>query len=390
MSAARDRPLVFLVAAEPSGDQLGAKLIGALNEIAPGALDFAGVGGPRMAARGVESPFDIRELSVLGLLEGLAAYPRVVARADETAEYAEALAPDIAVLIDSWGFTLRVAQRLRRRLPDLKIIKYAGPQVWATRPGRARTLAETVDEVLVLQPFEPPYFERAGLKATFVGHPVLDELPTGDGVGFRARYGLGGGKKIAAILFGSRSSEVRRLAGVLAAAGARVKARFGNKVALVAPLAEAVATQVRARAADDPNFADIMFVDEPEKADAFAAADVAIACSGTVVQELAFQGVPTVAAYKLGWVTWALARLLYTAPHVSLVNMAAGERLAPEFIQLAATPANLADAAAAFLEDEALAAHTRKGLGAAIAAMRGEGGASSRAAEAVLRALKTA
>lgn len=384
-----DRPITFfLVAAEPSGDRLGAGLAAALRARLGERARFCGVGGPRMAAHGVESPFDIAELSILGYVEALKAYPRVVRRADETAALAQACAPDIAVLIDSWGFTLRVAQRLRRLMPDLPLVKYVGPQVWATRPGRARTLAKTVDAVLTLQPFEPPYFEAEGLAAEFVGHPALDAPPGGDGSAFRARYRIGDADKVVLVLFGSRAAEARRLAPAFADAIAALDARYGDRVHIVAPLAASVATQVRALAADDARLQRAILIDEPERDDAFAAADAAIACSGTVTTELALAGVPSVIAYRLDPLTWMAASRLFQAPHVSLVNMAADERVMPEFLQNEVIGAGLADATAAYLDDPALADATRAKLAAAAARMRGEGGsASERAADAVLRQL---
>ncbi len=382
-----DTPLrLFLVAAEPSGDVLGAGLIGAVRERLGDKLVVGGVGGPRMGAQGVESPFDIRELSVLGFFEGLRAYPRVVRRAEETAQLAQVFQPDAAVLIDSWGFTLRVAQRLRRNQPDLKIIKYVGPQVWASRPGRAATLAAVVDHVMTLQPFEPPYFEAAGLPATFVGHPALDTAERGDGAALKARYGLAQ-RRVAAILFGSRGAEVRRLGDAFFDAARRIKARYGDDVALIAPLSAAVATQVRALASSRGDADLMMFLDEPEKADAFDAADVALACSGTVVTELAVAGVPSVAAYRVGDLTWMIARRIMTAPHVSLVNMAAGERLIPELLQGDATGEAMARAVFGLLDDPDALVKLRTRIAEAVKKMRGgrgAGGAFARAADTVL------
>jgi lipid-A-disaccharide synthase len=382
-------PRIFLVAAEPSGDRLGGALAEEIKKRLPEGVVFTGVGGPRMAEHGVASPFDINELSVLGFIEGLKAYPRVVKRADETAALAVANPPDIAVLIDSWGFTLRVAQRLRRRLPGLPIVKYVGPQVWASRPGRAHTLAKTADLVLTLQPFEPPYFERAGLKARFVGHPALDRDIAGDGPAFRARYKIPADAKLLLVLFGSRKAEVRRMAPPFAEAMTLLKAKYGDKLMIVAPLAESVATQVRAAAADDPRLHEAIFVDEPERDDAFRAADAAIACSGTVVTELAMAGVPAVVSYKLGALSHWLVKRALVAPHISLVNMSAGERLLPEIVQDEATGEALAAAASRFLDDEAYTAEVRRKLALAVARMRGEGGsASGRAADAVVELLR--
>jgi lipid-A-disaccharide synthase len=380
---------VFLVAAEPSGDRLGADLIAALRERLGDGVAFSGVGGPRMSRHGVACPFNIDELAVLGFIEGLKAYSRVVRRADQTAALAVEVQPDIAVLIDSWGFTLRVAQRLRRLLPALPIVKHVAPQVWASRPGRARTLAKAADLVLTLQPFEPPYFERAGLEARFVGHPALDRPFAGDGAGFRARTGIAPDARVALVLFGSRAGEVRRMAPVFAEVMVLLGARFGPELRFVAPLAEAVATQVRAAAADDPRLHEAVMVDEPDREDAFAAADVALACSGTVVTELAQAGTPAVVVYKFGALSHLLVKLVFVAPHVSLVNMSAGERVLPELIQGEATGEAVASAAARFLEDAGYAAETRAKLAAAVARMRGSGGsASGRAADAVIELLE--
>jgi len=368
---------------------MGAGLARALTDRLGDGASFCGVGGPHMAAHGVVSPFDIRELSIVGYVEALKAYRRVVRRADETVALAVAEQPDVAILIDAWGFTVRVAQRLRTALPDLPIVKYAGPQVWATRAGRARTLAATVDKVLTLQPFEPPYFEKVGLDAEFVGHPVFEKLPAGDGAAFRARYKIPADAPVVLVLFGSRASEARRLTHAFAEAIERLDARFGDRLHVIAPLAQSIATQVRAAAADDPRLQRAQFVDEPERDDAFAAANVALACSGTVTTELAIAGVPTVVAYRFDGITYALARRLYKAPHISLVNMAADARIMPEFLQNEATGEALSDAVARLLEKPDEAASMRAKLAAAVAQMRGDGPpASERAADAVLRVLE--
>jgi lipid-A-disaccharide synthase len=206
------RPLVvMLVAAEASGDGLGAGLARALRARLGPDVRFVGVGGARMAEEGVVSPFDVSELSVLGFLEGLAAYRRVVRRADETAALAAREKPDVAVLIDSWGFTLRVAQRLRRTDPSLPIVKYVGPQVWASRPGRAKTLAGTVDHLLSIHSFDAPYFEAAGLPVTFVGNSALHrDFSDADGGRLRRRIEAASDDDVLLVLPGSRPSELKR------------------------------------------------------------------------------------------------------------------------------------------------------------------------------------
>ena len=165
---------IMLVAGEASGDALGAQLARALKRrLGDRAVRFVGVGGEQMAREGLQSPFDYRQVTVLGFFEGLLAYSRILARVADTMALAEREKPDIAVLIDSWGFTLRVAQGLKRVNPSLPVVKYVGPQVWASRPGRARTLAATVDHLMSIHAFDAPYFEREGLATTFVGNPAL-------------------------------------------------------------------------------------------------------------------------------------------------------------------------------------------------------------------------
>ncbi|MCA3750153.1 MAG: lipid-A-disaccharide synthase, partial [Phenylobacterium sp.] len=164
-----ESPVIMLVAGEPSGDDRGAGLAHALRSRLGADLKLIGVGGPRMAEAGVTSLFDMSEISVFGLLEGLLAIPRVRRRALEVARAAAREGADLVVLIDSWGFSWLAARALRRLAPGVRLVKYVAPQVWATRPGRARALAGLVDHLLVINSFEPPYFEAWGLPTTFVG-----------------------------------------------------------------------------------------------------------------------------------------------------------------------------------------------------------------------------
>lgn len=242
----------MLVAGEASGDQLGAGLARALRRRLGERLRLVGVGGAAMAREGVASPLDIAQLSILGLFEGLRAYRRVVRLADETAALAARERPDVAVLIDSWGYTLRVAQRLRRLRPELPIVKYVGPQVWASRPGRARTLAGTVDHLLSIHSFDAPHFEREGLSVTFVGNPALfQDLATADGARFRRLAGLEDHAPLLLVAPGSRPAEVARLAQPFAEA-VRILHTRNPGLQFVVPVAETVAHQVRAAVADWP------------------------------------------------------------------------------------------------------------------------------------------
>lgn len=335
---------IFLVAAESSGDALGADLARVLKQRDP-TLELAGVGGALMAEQGIASQADISGLAVLGFVDGLKAFKRVKAAVAQTVAAILAFKPDAVVLIDSWGFTLRVAQGVRAADPNIKLVKYIGPQVWATRPGRAKTLAATVDHLICIHDFEVPFYEPYGLACTVCGHPALGRYKPGDAAVFRARHAFTPAEKIVLVLPGSRTSEIRRVGPALWQAVDLLDR--DRDIRIVTIPANSVRDQALAQAP-----AGVLVVDESEKEDAFAAATVALAASGTVTTEVALQRTPLVIAYKLGWLTWAIARaFLFKSTYATLMNVAANKEVAPEFIQTCMTPENIAAAAAPLLDD---------------------------------------
>jgi lipid-A-disaccharide synthase len=359
----------MLVAAEASGDHLGAALASALRTRLPD-VRFVGVGGARMAEQGVEGPFDIAELGILGFAEGVLAYPRVLRRVRDTVALAIRERPDVAILIDSWGFTLRVAQRLRRLSRPPILLKYVGPQVWASRPGRARTLAAAVDRLLSIHVFDAPLFERAGLPVTFVGNPALvRDFSRADPAALRARIGAGPADPILLALPGSRRGEVSRLTPVFGAAIGLLRERQPNLKVLIAP-AETVAEDVAAQVAAWPGPVELV-MGEAARLEAMRTATVALACSGTVTTELALAGCPMVVAYRLGHITHFLARFLIRTRYITLINIAAGAMVAPELIQDACTPKALADQVGERLADPKLRAAQIAAQNAALAIMQG-------------------
>jgi lipid-A-disaccharide synthase len=339
---------IFLVAAEASGDALGADLVRALKDRDP-ALQIAGIGGAAMAEEGVKTAVNISGLAVLGFVDGLLAYGRVKRAVAQSVAAIIAAKPDVVVLIDSWGFTVRVAQGVRAAAPHIRLVKYIGPQVWATRPGRAATLAATVDHLICIHDFEVPFYETFGLACTICGHPAFGRFKFGDGPAFRARHGIKPKDKVLLVLPGSRSSEIRRVGPTLwRAAEILEQKRPGLKLVVVA--ARSVAKAVHDQAAPIA-----LIVDEHEKEDAFDAATAAIAASGTVTTEVALQGTPMVIGYRLGWITWAIWRaFLFKGRFATLMNVAAKEEVAPEFLQTQFTAVNIARAAAPLLDDPAL------------------------------------
>ncbi|HRK64158.1 MAG TPA: lipid-A-disaccharide synthase, partial [Terricaulis sp.] len=221
-------------------------------------------------------------------------------------------------------------------------------QVWATRPGRAKTLASTVDHLICIHDFEAPFYEPYGLPITVCGHPALGRFKAGDGAALRARQGWTAKEKVILVLPGSRGSEIRRVGPTLWRAAELLDRDRDVRLLVVA--AQSVRDAVIAQT---PPSARI--VDETEKEDAFAAATVALAASGTVTTEVALQGTPVVVGYKFGWITWAVARfILFKGKYATLMNVAADAEIAPELIQTKFSAANIAAAAAPLLDDPAL------------------------------------
>lgn len=378
------RPLtIMLVAAEASGDALGAGLARALKTRLGDDLTLVGIGGPRMAAEGIASPFDIADLSIHGWLEGLKAYGLVKQRVKDTTELATRERPDAVVLIDSWGFTIRVAEALRALMPDVPLIKYVGPQVWASRPGRAKTLAAAVDHLLALYAFDAPWFEREGLPTTVVGSQALHvDMSGADPAAFRAARGIAPDAPLLLVLPGSRPSEIRLMTPVYAEAVARLKASMpGLQVAVV--VAGTVAASVRAQISDWPVEAHL--VEEDDKYAAMKAATVALATSGTVSTELALAGAPMIIAYRFQPLSYAIMRPFFTGKYATLFNHAADEEIAPEYIQKDATPEKLVPAVKRLLANPAAREDQARRQTAALDLMGREGRDPSEiAAEAVL------
>ncbi|MCR5875641.1 lipid-A-disaccharide synthase [Phenylobacterium sp. J426] len=378
----------MLVAAEASGDDRGAGLMRALKQHMSCGVRFVGVGGERMRAEGLDSPFEIAELSVLGLVEGLKAYPKVVRRVRETTELAKRERPDIVVLIDSWGFTLRVAKALRKLDPHLPLVKYVGPQVWASRPGRARTTAETFDHLLSIHAFDAPYFEAAGLPVTFVGNSALAvDFSAADPARLRTLIGAGAGDPILLVLPGSRPGEIERVLPAFEDAVHRLKADR-PELHVVVPAAGTVADAVKARVAGWPHRAHVLEGEGPKR-DAMKAATVALACSGTVTTELALAGCPMVVGYRLAPLTYAILKRLIRTKYVTLFNIAADDIVAPELIQDACNGEALAREVALRLDDPGIRERQVARQYAALDKM-GRGGAdpSEAAAAAVLDLLE--
>jgi lipid-A-disaccharide synthase len=334
-------PTIMLVAGEPSGDALGGQLIQGLKTLTGGNVRIVGVGGQQMRAAGLQSLYSLDDTSVMGLREVAPRVFRILARVRQAADFAVKTQPDIVVTIDSPDFTHRVARRIRELAPDLKTVAYVAPQVWASRADRAKKMATYFDHVLCLLPFEPAFFADVGLKATFVGHPVIERVPPpGLGPAFRARHGITSDARILALLPGSRVSEIRYLWPVFRAAIEQAEAKVGP-LTVVLPTVQTVAARVRALAAEWKRPV-IIIEDTQEKFGAFEAADVALAASGTVSTELALCATPMVIGYRVGRLTAEIARHYIRVPFITLVNLILNRKAIPEYVQTECTPEHLA------------------------------------------------
>lgn len=368
---------VAIVAGEESGDRLGGALMRALN--ARTAVEWCGVGGEDMAAAGLAPVFPMHEIAVNGLDAIVRRLPALLRRIGEVARAVVAFGPDVLVIVDAPEFTHRVARRVRRQRPGVKIVNYVSPTVWAWRPGRARAMRPYVDLVLALFPFEPAAHERlGGPRCRYVGHPLFQALA-------RERMGADGAGTLL-VLPGSRRGEVERHMPLFGAALARLD--WPGPVELLA--VPHLAPRIRALAADWPVVPRILADGAAAKPGAFAAARAALAASGTVTLELSAARVPMVVAYKLDRAYRQLNRLnrfipVMTAPSMVLTNIVIGRNAIPAFLEAEATPDALARALAPLLvEGSAERAAQDAAFDAFAAAMAVPAPPAEQAADAVL------
>lgn len=383
----RADPLICIVTGEPSGDLLGARLMAALSRATRGRARFMGVGGESMQAEGLDSLADLSEFAVMGFVEVLPKAARILRRVREIADTIAEARPDVLITVDSWGFTGRLNRAVRARGLGIPQIHYVAPMVWAWKERRAEGVAATVDHLLCLLPNEPPYFERHGLPCTHVGHPVVEGgAGRGDAAAFRAAHGIPATAPVLCVLPGSRRTETDRLLPVFADALKRLRERFPD-LHVVAPTVTTVAADVERAARTWPVPA-VVVRGEAARYDAFAAADAAMAASGTVGLELALAGVPHLVAYKVSAFSAWLVRRLLKIRYVNLVNLTLDRAVVPELLQEACTGPALAAMVERLMTDDALRTVQRTAFAEATHQLAGgPGNPSDRAAQVVLKCL---
>ncbi|MEE2997770.1 MAG: lipid-A-disaccharide synthase [Pseudomonadota bacterium] len=342
MTGDREVPLVWIIAGEPSGDFLGARLIASLRERTNGNIRIDGVGGEEMGNEGLTSLFPISDIAVMGLIEIIPRLPLIKRRMRETVSRIRADKPDIVISIDAPGFCYDIWKGLGDS--GIPIVHYVAPTVWAWRPGRAKKFAAELDHLLALMPFEPPFFEKEGLDTTFVGHPVLEATAgQGKGTAFRADKLIGEELNVVTVLAGSRRGEIRKMLPVFRLASRQITDRYPETV-YVFPTISYLKDNVVRETAGWPGRVIIVDTAE-EKYNAFAASNAAMAASGTVSLELAMAGVPHVVAYRMNALTVLIVKMLHgvNQKYANLLNILLDQEVVPEFIQENCSPDLIAD-----------------------------------------------
>jgi len=347
---------VLISAGEASGDLYASRLVAALRERWPDA-EFFGCAGPRMQEEGVRAIVDARSISVLGLVEVIRHIPRIYGEYRKLKRAILDEKPDFAILVDSPGFHLRIAKRLREA--GVKTFYLIAPQAWAWREYRVRTLRKTVDQLLCIFPFEEKFFNDRGVNATYIGHPLASTVkPRMTRTEFFEEHQLPDDRPLIALLPGSRQGEVARHLPYLIDAADRIGAQ--RPAAFVVALPPGFG-------ADRPSFWEpfrgrSIKVIEGSTWDTLARAELALAASGTITMEAALLGVPMVTFYRVNELSWVLGRWLVRAPFLSMVNLIAGRLIVPELMQSQMTGAKLAAEAERLLDDEGARSSMKEGL----------------------------
>ncbi|MEZ5912175.1 MAG: lipid-A-disaccharide synthase [Paracoccaceae bacterium] len=377
---------LFVIAGEASGDALGAALMAGLRAQAPW-VEFCGVGGPLMQAEGLTSLFPMDELSLMGLVEIIPKYRHLKRRIAETAAAVIAEEPVALITIDSPDFCLRVARAARAEAPQLRTIHYVAPTVWAWRPKRAARMARVIDHVLALFPFEPPYMQAARMSCDFVGHPVV-AAPRAARTkrAFRESFGSAAAGPLVLCLPGSRRGEVSRLLPRFGEALHILRQRL-PACQVILPTMATVAPMVRQMTAGWP-VPPVVIEDAAQKRAAFAAADLALAASGTVSLELAANRVPMVIAHDFNRLTWWMMKRAALIDTVTLVNIVSETRAVPEYLGPECRPGPIATALRRLWQDQGARAAQLDAMATTMARL-GEGGEApgKRAARSVMTVL---
>lgn len=371
-------PEIFISTGEVSGDQHAAALLTELRRLRPD-LSACGVGGPRLAGAGQRQFAGIDQLSLVGITEVLPKIGSILALLRRLGHELARRRPAVVLLVDAPDFNLRLAKAAHAL--GLRVVYFITPQVWAWRRGRLADIRRTVDLALCILPFEEAFFKEAGVRAEYVGHPLVDLVcPSAPAEALRADLGLDPARPVVALLPGSRRSEVRALLPSLLGASLLL-ARRSPRPQFVVPAASPALRPLLAPLAAEPLAAHIV---SGRAWDCLASADAAVVASGTATLETALIGTPFVTVYRISPLSHAIAKRLIHARWASLPNLLLGEPAVLELLQYECRPETIASEVERLLDDPAGAALLREQCGR-VRAILGPGGAAVRAAAAVAR-----
>jgi len=372
---------LYVVAGELSGDAHGAGLLRVLKEEVP-AVEIRGVGGPAMAGVAGSGLCDwVEEAAVMGIWEVLKRYGWFKERFEAMLEEVKEFRPDVLLLIDYPGFNLRFAEAVKRECPETRLVYYISPQVWAWNKGRIPKMVRLLDEMLCLFPFEQPIFQNAGLKTTFVGHPLVDELEE------ERIPGIQRDDKLVGLFPGSREREVARLFPMMIQTAKRLKSWRGDLVFEVPAATVKLATQIRGLLSD-AGAVDLVTVNTGESHSLMQRASCAVIASGTATLEAAYYGLPYCLVYRVAPLTYVMAKILVKIELIGLVNILAGSEVVEEFVQADAEPKAVSDALRRFIESPEKCGELQQKLAETTAKLGGPG-AHERAAKVVAGWLTT-
>jgi lipid-A-disaccharide synthase len=363
-----EQPRLMISAGEASGDHHAARFVEALRRRGTTA-ELSGMGGPHLAAAGMELIVDCRDLAIVGIVEVLVHWRRIMRELERLRERLRTDPPDLLILVDYPEFNLKLAATAREL--GVPVLFYVSPQVWAWRPHRVQKIGQRVDMMAVLFPFEVDFYERAQVPVRYVGHPLVDEIhPTISADEARAEFGLRHDRPTLALMPGSRHGEIERLLPLLLDAAERVQRERGP-VNLLLPLAgtldpEPVQQQI------DASGLDIRLITGGRAYDVVPVCDAVITASGTATLEVALMGVPMAVVYRVNWLTWQIMHRLMTIDDIALANIVAGKRVVQEFVQNEAQPQAIAAEAVRLLDDQAYREQVKSDL-AEIRGRMGEG-----------------
>ena len=374
---------IYLIAGEPSGDVLGARLMSAIKQKTNSNVEFFGLGGENMETQGLKSVFDISELAIMGIAEVIPSIPKILRRIKQTVDDILQTKPDVVITIDSWSFASRVQKLLRKKHTKIPQIHYVAPQVWAWKKKRAKTMYKYVDCLLTLLPYEAKYFTPHGLKTIFVGHPVIESpIANGDKDSFRKKYNIAKDKKIISILPGSRHNEVATLLPIFIESAQKLQEKHKNLIFII-PTVRTVEKRVK-KMMSACNLPYLLIEGAEDRNNSMSAADAAIAASGTVALELAIANIPHIIGYKVSKLTAFIVEHLMHVKFVNLSNILLGREVVPELLQNKCSSDNIVQYIEHFLQKDELYQQQMQGFAEVRKALGyGEQTPSEKAADAI-------